>query len=178
MGLFWGSESTSTSSGGGSMMVTAEQMRGEFTDHMDRKGLKYSVLDESDNIVLLFFGGKKYDTYVVADFDESTPCDTVHFSSPNFATCSKSNLPALFIKLNELNRRFRWVKFWVNDEGSLTADTDAYIERGTVGEECMYVILRVSNILEDALESMEGLVELDKSTGDALRMAGVLRRFT
>ena len=174
MALFGGNKKTGGS--GVSTSIDAKGMRNIWCRHMDAKGVKYSVLDEDDNIVLLSFGGKKFDTIVLADFDENVPCESVHFNSQHFAKCYKSNLPAVIIKLNELNRRFRWVKFWVDEEGHLTADGDCMVYPASVAECVTHCCFRFSNILEDALEALKGYAEPDEETAQALKLAAVLKK--
>lgn len=175
MGLFGGgSKTSSTASSGG--VVSAEQMRKAFMQYMDQNDIKYAVLDESDNLVALTFGGSKYDTFVLVDFDEGGNCDSVHFSSQHFAKCELGSLPNVIIKLNELNRRFRWLKFWVDEEGHLTADSDAIIEIGSVGAECVQAAFRISDILEDALEALEGFAVPDEETANAIKLAMLMKK--
>ena len=185
MGLF-GSKSSSSGTSGGSSSggsfssgpVDAVSMREAFTRYLDQKDFKYVVIDKEDNIVAMTFGGSRYDTFVLTDFDEGATCDSVHFSSQHFAKCSKDKLPQVIIKLNELNRRFRWVKTWVDEEGQLTADSDALVSVGTVGPECLQIIIRFSNILEDILEALEGYAEPDEETANAVKMAMLIAKMS
>lgn len=177
MGLF--SSSSSNNNGGGSRgfsKVSTEQMRNKCMKDMEAKGLKSTLLDESDNIVFMSFGGKRYDTFVLLDFDEETYCTSVHLSSQSFAKCDSSKLPAVVLKLNELNKRFRWVKFWVNDDCALTCDADSLVKYETVGDDCAELAIRMSNILEDALEALEGLATLDEETANQLKFVAILKQ--
>ena len=184
MGIFSrsssGGGSVSGGGGGGSVSyggaVTAPDMRKAFERFMDSKGVKYSVLDEDDNIVYLSFGGSKYETFVFVDFDENVPCNSAHFSSNGFAKIIPGKNAEALVKLNELNKRFRWVKFWMDAEGIFTADCDAIVEIGSVGEECVNMAFRLSNITEDALDELQGIANVNKEQKDQFDLVAAIKR--
>ena len=159
-------------------MVTAEDLRKEFTDFMDEHDIHYTVMDEKDNMVYLAFGGDQH-TYVMVDFDETDGRDaeSVHFSSPGFATVEKANVPAALIALNKVNRKFRWVKFFMGDDNKLCADCDATVFPGTVGQECFHCAGRMSDIIEHALKEFEGVAEVDEETMKMLSMVAAMKRW-
>ena len=155
-------------------MATAESLRKEFMDYMDSKGVKYSVFSEDDNIVHLSFGGEK-DTFVLADFDEAgNDASSVHFVSQNFAKAEKQNIPAALVRINDINKSYRWVKFYIAEDGAISADADADVFPGTVGEECTRAVFRMSTILEEALDRLEGVAKVDEETMQMLRIMAVL----
>ena len=151
-------------------MATAEQLRHEFERFMDSHDVKYTVIDEADNILALLFGGTTADTHVIVDFDEMGGlADGVNFRSEAFAKCNVSN-SSIYPKLNQLNRDYRWVKFWVSDEGDISATSDAVVYLGSVGEECMQVAIRMSQIIEQAIGSLGNSVTVNDDTISAIRM--------
>ena len=158
-------------------MATAEQLRHEFERFMDANGIKYTVLDESDNVLALIFGGDTADTHVLVDFDEAGgQADGVNFKSEAFAKCNGS-ISSMYQKLNELNRRYRWVKFWVNDDGSIWAMSDAVVFPGSVGEECSQIAFRMSSIIESAIKDLGSSVTVNEETMNMLRMMTMMARF-
>ncbi len=181
MGIFsrsgGGGGSVSSGGGGGGFgLVDAPAMRKAFERFMDEKGVKYSVLDEDDNIVYLSFGGSKYETFVFVDFDENVPCNSAHFSSNGFAKIIPGKNAEALVKLNELNRRFRWVKFWMDGDGIFTADCDAIVELGSVGDECVNMAFRLSNITEDALDELQGIATVNKEQKDQFDLVAAIKR--
>jgi len=152
-------------------MPTADSLRQEFMKYMDSKDIKYTVFDEEDNIVYLAFGGDK-ETFVLVDFDEDgNNADSVHFLSGNFAKAEKAKIPLALVRVNEINRQYRWVKFYMSDEGEISADCDAIIAPGSVGPECVQIAMRMSNIIEDALDKLAGAAEINE---EAKRMFDVI----
>ena len=156
-------------------MATAEDLRKEFMEFMDRLDVKYTVFSESDNIVHLAFGGEKQ-TFVLVDFDEEDDdADSVHFVSQSFAKATKASMAGALVKLNEINRRFRWVKFHMDDDGAISADCDAVVFSGTVGEECTQIAFRMSSIIKDALGMLEGVAEIDEDTKRMLDIMAMMK---
>ena len=159
-------------------MATAEDLRREFMNHMDAKGIKYTVFDEDDNIVYLAFGGDK-ETFVLVDFDEEgNNASSVHFLSQNFAKADRPNIPAALVKLNEINKSYRWVKFYMSDEGEISADCDAVIQPGSVGPECLEITIRMSNIIEGALDKLAGVAEINKEAKQMLDIVALMKRMS
>ena len=157
-------------------MATAENLREEFMRYMDLKDVKYTVFDEEDNIVYLAFGGDK-ETFVLVDFDEEgNDASSARFVSQGFATVEKSKVPATLVKLNEINRQFRWVKFHMSDDGKISADCDAVLTPGTVGEECLEITIRMSNIIENALDMLDGVAEINMETKRTLDIIALIQR--
>ena len=159
-------------------MVTAEQLRQEFMDHMDKLGVRYTVMDDEDNIVYLSFGGDT-ETFVIVDFDESNDGDanSVCFVSQGFAQVKQANVPAALVKLNEVNGRYRWVKFFMR-ENQLTAIFDAKVYPGSVGDECTEMAVRMSNNIERALKDFEGIAVVDDDAKWAFDMMAAMKHMS
>ena len=156
-------------------MATAEQLRHEFESFMKSKGINYTVIDESDNVIAMLFRGNDNDTHVVVDFDENGgEADGVHFFSERFAKCKGSISSALPV-INKLNRDYRWVTFFVDDEGAISATSDAIVYPGSVGPECVQCVFRMSGIIERALDELKSVAEIDLEAHHMLSMITLLR---
>ena len=150
-------------------MATAGQLRQEFQQYLDQKGCRYTVVDESDNIVRIGFAASSHmedgghRTRIYVDFDEEPDVDgipCVHFVAQDFASCTAENVPAVLVKLNELNKRFRWAKFWLDQsDNTISCDGDAMIFEGSVGSECWRFVIHVSNIVEKGFIELGSLVK-------------------
>lgn len=165
-------------------MATAEQLRAEFTSYMDQQGVKYRVTNDEDNIVRLSFAGRDSkgggaDTTIFVDFDENgDDAGSVHFVAHKFASCTMQNYPTVLVKLNEFNARFRWVKFYVIEDGGkgyLTADSDAMLVAGAAAFECVASCFRMSDIVEDAIVELGDLIEPDDGKDELRAMLAALR---
>lgn len=157
-------------------MATAEQLRREFERFMDSNGIKYTLIDESDNLLALQFAGDTADTHVLIDFDEDGgQADGVNFKSEAFAKCNGS-VSNIYPKLNSLNKQYRWVKFWVNDDGAIWANCDAVVFPGSVGEECAQIAFRMSRIIEEAIKDLGSSVTVNDEVSNMLRMMSFLAK--
>lgn len=52
--------------------------------------------------------------------------------------------------LNRLNSSYRWVKFYLSDDGSITASDDAVIDLDTCGEEVDRCLMQLVGIVDEA----------------------------
>ena len=50
---------------------------------------------------------------------------------------------------NELNRKFRWVKFYIGSDGDVNAQIDAYIDEESCGFICKSLVSRTVNIVNE-----------------------------
>ena len=161
-------------------MATAQQLRMEFTDQMNKYGTDYTVIDVEDNVVRLRFAaradkeGGGTDTAVCVDFDEQgDQAVAVHFSVQRFASCGLDDMVPVVLRLNELNRQFRWCKVWLEELAGtcwLTADADARITPGSAGDECIMMCVTLSDIVEDMIIELGDLVEVAGGVDDMRQM--------
>lgn len=59
----------------------------------------------------------------------------------------------------------------MSDEGEISADCDAVVSPGSVGPECVQISMRMSNIIEDAIDKLAGAAEINE---EAKRMFDVI----
>ena len=144
-------------------MASTESLRKEFEQYMDSHGVKYSTVNSGDNIDLLSFDRDGESARVFVDFDEEGGASTVHFCVQNFAKVKSEELLAkALLVVNGLNMRFRWLKFYVNTETlNITADCDAKVFPGSVGEECTEICFRAASIIDDAFDDLGEIIEKD-----------------
>ena len=57
---------------------------------------------------------------------------------------------SLLLACNKANCRFRWVKFYLDDDNDIVANADVLIDEYTVGEECAGIVSRIDSIIDDA----------------------------
>lgn len=150
-------------------MALYEDLFQKLTKFFDDAGIKYTVLSEEKHIVELLFAARNHkygggvDTKVVIDFDEQDVGDgtvTTHIASLACGKIQDEKVPEAIFRINSLNKQFRWVKFWFDDEdNTLNADADAIIAPESVGHELLHYTIVMSNIVEDALIQMKDIVE-------------------
>ncbi len=146
-------------------MATTETLRTEFERYMDEHNVKYTVVNEAENVVLLSFSRSEDEsTRVFVDFDESDNASSVHFCVQNFAKVkSQDLLPKALLIVNELNMNWRWLKFYIDVNSlEITADSDAKVFPGTVGDECTEICFRAANIIDEAFKQLDAVIEKDE----------------
>ena len=146
-------------------MATTETLRTEFERYMDEHNVKYTVVNEAENVVLLSFSRSEDEsTRVFVDFDESDNASSVHFCVQNFAKVkSQDLLPKALLIVNELNMNWRWLKFYIYVNSiEINADSDATVFPGTVGDECTEICFRAANIIDEAFKQLDAVIEKDE----------------
>lgn len=158
------------------LMATTKQLYNEFKAFMDKVGIRYREFDRDDNIIYLSFGGE-HATYVLVDFDEveGDGAGAVHFVSQGFAKCMKKDLAAALIAVNQLNARFRWVKFFINEDGEISCSEDALVDIGSVGNECANIAFNMSEIIGKALEVLADIAIPNEEAGRVLAMIAAMK---
>lgn len=118
-----------------------------FADHMTSEGIKFT--EENDHVIKVSYSADNLDTipvYVFFDEDNEPLISCKCWSILNF----KNNKDAGIQACNELNARFRWVKFYIDDDSDVIAVIDAMIDEETGGEECLSLVRRMVSIIDDA----------------------------
>lgn len=121
-----------------------------FCDYLDQKGVKYSEFDSKT--ISLNYRGENCPTIPV-NFTFSDDGRNVSINSFSIAKINKEDgvqyLAGLFT-CSELNKKYRWVKFYLDDDSEITAEDDAVIDPYTTGEECYKLLNHMINIIDEA----------------------------
>lgn len=118
-----------------------------YMDYMNEKGIKYTDVDE--NVVRVSYGAKNLRSiaiYVIFDKNENP---IVSFKCWEVANFKEKEARAL-IACNELNKKYRWARFYLNDNAEIVVDCDAQIDESTGGEECARIVSRLVGIIDEA----------------------------
>lgn len=60
---------------------------------------------------------------------------------------------------NTLNAKYRWVKFYIDDDNDIRCQVDAIVTEENVGAECRELVLRMVNIIDGAyLDIVRGIM--------------------
>ncbi|MBQ8726035.1 MAG: YbjN domain-containing protein [Clostridia bacterium] len=118
-----------------------------FVDYMDQEDIKYTV--SSDNVIKVTYTGDNLDSipvYVI--FDEEGD-EYVEFKCWDIANFKSREAKAIEV-CNELNAKYRWVKFYMDSDKDIIVSIDAVVDSATCGEECLSLVRRVVNITDEA----------------------------
>lgn len=120
----------------------------EFLRYMDNNEIKYT--DCGEYAVRVTYSGENMDSIpVVVIFDEDGE-NTVQFACFEVAKYKEDKLASGLITCNALNAKYRWVKFYLDDDNDVRVECDAYVSEGSAGEECLNMVLRIVSIADNA----------------------------
>ena len=117
-----------------------------FIDNLKSKDLNYTVRELEDETLVVFPYENRETTFVFAGDDgEYAQMMTVLESMAD----DEKFVEAVMV-CNLLNRRFRFVKFVVDDDNDVMALSDAILEPNSAGEECFELLVRSLKIIKEA----------------------------
>ena len=118
-----------------------------FMRYMDQEGIKYT--DTGDNTVKVVYTGdniKSIPIFVYFDKDGDPIIQLKCWEIANFKNKEAKGM----IACNQTNKEWRWIKFYLDDDADIIAGCDAYIDDVTCGKECLSLVRRMVNIIDDA----------------------------
>lgn len=118
-----------------------------FMMYLDSQGVRYT--DHDTHIVKIVYNGDNLKSIPVYVFFDKDGDPLVQFRCWNIANFKNKEAEAL-ITCNSMNSKWRWIKFYVDDDADIISECDARIDAGTCGEVCLYMVNRVVNITDEA----------------------------
>lgn len=118
-----------------------------FMSHMDRVGVKYSDIDE--RVVRVTYTGDNLKSIPINVFFDKDGEGIVQLACWNIANF-KDKFAAGVLACNNLNSEYRWVKYYLDSDTDVRCCLDAYIDEETCGEECLNLVRRMVNIIDDS----------------------------
>ena len=118
-----------------------------FMRHMDRNNIKYT--DVRENVVRVVYTGDNLRTIPVFVFFDADGDPLVSFKCWEIANFKDEKMAGGVIACNQLNKEYRWVKFYLDDDSDVVAQIDAYVDEETCGSECTNLVKRMVNIVDD-----------------------------
>lgn len=113
-------------------------------DHLDDNDITYDDLD--DGLVKIGFGGDNLKSIeVIAMFEEDNPDVTItSWSIGNF----KNNYESGLRVCNEMNKEYKWVKFYLDNDCDVVADISTTVDEYDCGPYCVTAIKRLIDIID------------------------------
>ncbi len=133
---------------------------GRFKDlylaYMDANGIKYT--DRDERAVRVAYTGDNLKTIPVMVIFNEDDRGVVALRCWEIADVPAEKFVDILTICNELNNKYRWVKFSIDKDNALVASLDAYIDETTCGEECSELVRRMIGIVDEAYpDIMKGL---------------------
>ena len=115
-------------------------------NYLDQKGIKYRESREN-TLNVIYTGEKLNEISIFIDIDEEDgKAEFVCFSIGQFG---QEQFAKGLIACNTCNSQYRWVKFFIDDENHICVRSDAILDKKTCGMECLELIQRMVNIVDD-----------------------------
>ena len=118
----------------------------EFVGYMKANDIKYREIAE--NTIKISYSGDNLKSIPInvrfdADGDNDVRLDCYEIASFKEETTMKG-----VITCNGLNKKFRWVKFYLDDDHDVVVEVDTYVRRGIVGEELIRLVRHMVSIID------------------------------
>lgn len=126
---------------------------GSFIETLDEHNIKYKLYDDRPVVSLPYDGNHFSDLDFIFIFDDDG--GSVAVKVYTIKEFEKRQLPNAYKFCNNMNFKFRWVRFYIDNDMELTADMDAVIGGDTIGEECFELLARCVSIVDDVCEVLE-----------------------
>lgn len=124
-----------------------------FTAQLDEDGTSYRV-DAEMQVVRLSYKGENFDgqSFTFVFDDNGTSCQLYAFSIEAF---EEDQLADAYEFCNNLNAKYRWLKFYIDTEHELTAKVDAIVSPETVGRICKELLFRAVDLVDDICKLLQ-----------------------
>lgn len=132
-------------------MATAQEQASKFEATLNERDVRFdrSDIGERPMFIVNFGGGDFKFSHIRINvlFDEDG--ESVQLVTSTIVSIPTEKTAPALICCNNCNLRFRWVKFYIDDDNDLIAESDGIIAGDTVGEECLELLFRMVSICDD-----------------------------
>ena len=118
---------------------------------LDAKGVRYDYFEPGENsseAIKISYKCDNVDSVSVLVFFDKDG-GSINAKSFSIAKVPTGKIVEMYTLLNELNYEYRWVKFYLDSDNEVTVSGDAIISEETAGNECLEIVLRYINIIDD-----------------------------
>ena len=116
------------------------------------RGLKFEHVAEYDNpMIALSFGGGDFSythvaIHVIFDLDG----ESAQILTSPIASAPAEKTAAVLLALNECNHKFRWVKFYLDEDNDVVANGDVIFDEQNAADAVIELVMRTASIIDDA----------------------------
>ena len=138
------------------MSILAEN----FKKSLDQKGIKYTYFEatpDRNEALKISFSGKNAESIGLFFFFDSNG-RSVNVKSFDIAKVPEAKLMEAYVLLNELNAAYRWVKYYLSENNTITVSGDAVLDEASVAGECEEILFRYLNIIDECYPKIMKLI--------------------
>lgn len=118
-----------------------------YMQEMDRRGIKYK--DAAEHTVRVSYRGDNTDDIAINVIFDEDGDGLVALRCWSFGKVPASRRETVLEACNTLNTKYRWVKFYIDNDGDIAVAADAVIDIATVGAECCQLVNRMVDIYDN-----------------------------
>ena len=120
-----------------------------FCRHLDEKNIKYST--PRDNAVRIGYDCENISSCAINVFFDKDGGHTIAFKCWDVGSFKdESRYSKGLVLCNALNAKYRWAKFYLDDDSDIVVESDAIVNESTVGPVCMEIVLRLIRIIDES----------------------------
>lgn len=118
--------------------------------YIESKGFNCQAMEGRENVLWSSGSGDNIQNVrVIMNFTDEG--GYVSLRSYNLCKFDDSKKADMYKVCSELNARFKWVKFYVDEsDNTITCQDDAIIQLDSAGPECFELLLRMYSIMDDS----------------------------
>ena len=133
-------------------MPDVKEMVNQVERTLTERELSFDHVDEYDNpmLVLGFGGGDFSYTHVAVHLVFDLDGTSAQIITSPIASSPVEKAARVLLTLNDCNNKFRWVKFYLDDDNDVVANGDVLFNEQNCGDACVEMILRTASIIDDA----------------------------
>ncbi len=124
----------------------------DFIRACDREGIKYKdprTTESGKTAVTLGVNGSHGNSYNVGFYFDKNETG-VAIRVYQFTACKESNYAKMLLACNELNNKYRWVKFVIDDDLDINIEADCVVSPTTAGTVCVEMFYHFMGIAKEA----------------------------
>lgn len=116
--------------------------------YFNEKDIHPERLGDNGEAMLMTYGGKNTDYKLFILFDDnSKSCD---LKAVDIVKVPEERRERVIMALNRINSTYRWVTFYLSDDGTVVARDDAIIDLDTCGDEVDQCLFQLCGIVDEA----------------------------
>ncbi len=117
-----------------------------FMRYMDSQGIKYT--DSNEYSVRVAYTGDNLKTIAFYVYFDKEGKDMIQLRCWEVANFKGKEAKGIIV-CNEMNKKYRWAKFYLDKDSDILVECDAYIGEDC-GPECLNLVRRLVNITDEA----------------------------
>lgn len=117
--------------------------------YLDSQGVRYTELNaDVDTVVQVVFRGNNKEKIRICMTFGLDDEPSVQFRCDDIGRFVRTEMGCE--RCNETNKRWRWVRFYADENGEIIADLEVTLTPDTCGEECAFLLRKMAQTIDEA----------------------------